>query len=758
MANRGLGTLTLSLIAQIGGFTEGLSKAERELDRRSKAMAGTASKLGKAIGVGIAAGATAAGIAVADWTRDVAKLGVEFDQLAKISKATGVEFQRQAAGAASVGIEHEKLADIFKDVQDRVGEFLQTGAGPMKDFFDNIAPKVGVTAEQFRKLSGPESLQLFADSLQQAKLGQQEMVFYLEAMASDSSKLIPLLKDGGRGMREMGDQAQALGGILSERTLGASKELKAELAKLDLQFSGLKAEVAEEMIPAIRDFVKQLNDPDVRDGFKAMAEGLGATARWAVETAGAIGKATGALREFFGENAKKSTVALQNRQDELWLKKSKLEAQDARGGGLFGNAPDPISKLLGLPSGTKEELAAVRKEMAEIDRILEQRVRDSMFANVTSGMSSYSPTKSLPKTGKDKGGKASGKSDAARAAEEALRHAQELADAQQAFHDQLLDLQASMVGPIAEANREYDKQLQELNAQFAEGKVTLADYATAQDVYAEKHSKAVEAIKAQKSPAEEMLTALQDELTLLGMTAEQQEVWNNLKLAGVDANSAFGQSIIATTQQLQQQRDEFEYQRQVIDDFKGGMADAITDFVTGAKSMKDAFKDFADDFAKRITHMIAQKWMDQLFSTSGSGGGSAAGGAAASGIFKWVDDLFTWYNSSGPGYASGGYTGAGAKNQVAGVVHKGEVVWSQDDIRRAGGLGAVEALRLGAVGGADYLRAMPALGRVAPAAAHGNGPPVIHQVIQVQGMMDRRTPSQIANESARAASRAMARR
>ena len=116
MANRGLGTLTLSLIAQIGGFTEGLSKAERELDRRSKAMAGTASKLGKAIGVGIAAGATAAGIAVADWTRDVAKLGVEFDQLAKISKATGVEFQRQAAGAASVGIEHEKLADIFKDV------------------------------------------------------------------------------------------------------------------------------------------------------------------------------------------------------------------------------------------------------------------------------------------------------------------------------------------------------------------------------------------------------------------------------------------------------------------------------------------------------------------------------------------------------------------------------------------------------------------------------------------------------------------
>ncbi|MDA5696480.1 tape measure protein, partial [Acinetobacter baumannii] len=46
------------------------------------------------------------------------------------------------------------------------------------------------------------------------------------------------------------------------------------------------------------------------------------------------------------------------------------------------------------------------------------------------------------------------------------------------------------------------------------------------------------------------------------------------------------------------------------------------------------------------------------------------------------------------GFADGGYTGNGLKHTPAGVVHKGEIVWSQDDIRRWGGVGVVENMRL----------------------------------------------------------------
>ncbi|WP_440898201.1 tape measure protein [Acinetobacter baumannii] len=45
------------------------------------------------------------------------------------------------------------------------------------------------------------------------------------------------------------------------------------------------------------------------------------------------------------------------------------------------------------------------------------------------------------------------------------------------------------------------------------------------------------------------------------------------------------------------------------------------------------------------------------------------------------------------GFAEGGYTGRGGKYQPAGIVHKGEVVWSQEDIKRWGGAGLVEKMR-----------------------------------------------------------------
>lgn len=48
---------------------------------------------------------------------------------------------------------------------------------------------------------------------------------------------------------------------------------------------------------------------------------------------------------------------------------------------------------------------------------------------------------------------------------------------------------------------------------------------------------------------------------------------------------------------------------------------------------------------------------------------------------------------AGKQYATGGYTGPGKKYDPAGIVHAGEVVWSQDDLRRWGGWQAVDAMR-----------------------------------------------------------------
>ena len=45
------------------------------------------------------------------------------------------------------------------------------------------------------------------------------------------------------------------------------------------------------------------------------------------------------------------------------------------------------------------------------------------------------------------------------------------------------------------------------------------------------------------------------------------------------------------------------------------------------------------------------------------------------------------------GFSEGGYTGSGGKNEPAGIVHRGEVVWSQRDVALMGGASLVNSLR-----------------------------------------------------------------
>ena len=197
------------------------------------------------------AAAAAASTAAVAMTRSTVAAANEIGQLAQVADAHPEVLQRWAAASATVGIEQEKLADILKDVNDRVGDFLQTGGGPIADFFENIAPRVGVTAQQFARLSGPEALQLYVTSLEKAGLGQKDMTFYLEAMASDATRLIPLLQNGGAEMGRLGAQAQALGAVLDADAIAAMRRSELALVSMAQVFTGLRNKVAVALAPAL---------------------------------------------------------------------------------------------------------------------------------------------------------------------------------------------------------------------------------------------------------------------------------------------------------------------------------------------------------------------------------------------------------------------------------------------------------------------------------------------------------------------------
>lgn len=238
------------------GFKAGVASAESSMgELRSKVNSGAASFAKYGTAAAAAGAALAVGI-----TRNAADAGKEIANLSRISGAGVVEFQKYAAASQTVGIEQEKLGDIFKDVRDRIGDFIQTGGGPMADFFERIAPQVGVTAEQFRQLSGPQALQLFVDTMEKAGLSANEMAFQMEAMASDTTALLPLLKDGGATIREMGDEAERTGRILSEIDVQRLQLAAQQMAEFDQTIGTLKNQLGAELAPILAGIGKLIED------------------------------------------------------------------------------------------------------------------------------------------------------------------------------------------------------------------------------------------------------------------------------------------------------------------------------------------------------------------------------------------------------------------------------------------------------------------------------------------------------------------
>lgn len=140
----------------------------------------------------------------------------------------------------------------------------------------------------------------------------------------------------------------------------------------------------------------------------------------------------------------------------------------------------------------------------------------------------------------------------------------------------------------------------------------------------------------------------------------------------------------------------------LVEDSAGRMSDALADFVSTGKT---DFRGFAQSVLQDISKMMvkmavfnAMKYAGQAFGGIGTVGSSA------------IDVLFS----------SGGYTGDGGKYEPAGIVHKGEYVLSQENVRRLGGVPAIEGLlhraKGYAGGGAVGVPPSPALFRQ-PAAA-----------------------------------------
>lgn len=139
--------------------------------------------------------------------------------------------------------------------------------------------------------------------------------------------------------------------------------------------------------------------------------------------------------------------------------------------------------------------------------------------------------------------------------------------------------------------------------------------------------------------------------------------------------------------------------------FSDAAGSAFADFITGAKTAKEAFRDFANSVFKSVADLVAKDLAKKLFASL-IGGSESSNSTSAGGIGGLLSGLFSGGSGgasgagllsslfSGFAFANGGFTGSGAANDPAGIVHKGEYVLNAKETA-AIGLDNLQSGRLG---------------------------------------------------------------
>jgi hypothetical protein len=231
-------------------------------DKTAQAFTAINSKLGTVTKQAAATAAAVAGVTasfalIAKSAVDSAK---ELDAQAQLAGVNVEEFQALSYAFGQFNISQEKFADISKDVQDKLGDFLATGAGPFKDFFEQVAPKVGLTADALKNLSSSEVLIAVKKAMDDANVSAKEQVFYMESLANDATLLIPALQDNGKVVNELAQEYRDLNLAISETDVTKVKELSDEMARLEAAGQKLKFSLASAFVEPLADIGEAIND------------------------------------------------------------------------------------------------------------------------------------------------------------------------------------------------------------------------------------------------------------------------------------------------------------------------------------------------------------------------------------------------------------------------------------------------------------------------------------------------------------------
>jgi len=362
MAGKSLGTLTIDLIAKVGGFVAGMDKAERSSTKWRKQVENDAKAAGSAI---LSVGAVAASAAVATASAGIVLLKtmsnqvIETDRWAKSLKLSTQELLAWQFAAEKAGVSGDQMADIFKDIGDKIGDAVLNKSGEAVDALNAL----GLSAEKLSKASPDKQLLAIGEAL--SKIGTNaEKTTILESIGNDLSKLLPLFDNNNEKLQQFIQLAKDYGVAPSPESIDDLVKVNNLFQDMEAQANGLKMEIAAGLAKVdlsplqngLDDLKKTFTDPKVLQGLTEMIGGIASLVGW-------LGKAASELGRLVENFQGGQRVAANASQSEIERRIKNLEADLNDKGFLAG-----VNRI-GMDTDAKQqELKDLRERLGDIKK------------------------------------------------------------------------------------------------------------------------------------------------------------------------------------------------------------------------------------------------------------------------------------------------------------------------------------------------------------------------------------------------------
>jgi hypothetical protein len=193
MASRSLGTLTLDLVAKIGGFEAGMGRAEREAARRSKAIS-KAINDAAALGIKAFAGLSAAGVAAFAVINRQAENIANFQGLSeKIGDtAQAVSSLKLASDVSGVSLDTVAAASVRLTASLSKTDDEAKGVGA-------AIKALGLNFDEFKAKSPVDQIEAVSQALNKFADGSEKTAVAVALFGKAGADLIPFLNDLSNG-------------------------------------------------------------------------------------------------------------------------------------------------------------------------------------------------------------------------------------------------------------------------------------------------------------------------------------------------------------------------------------------------------------------------------------------------------------------------------------------------------------------------------------------------------------------------------